>query len=40
MKIQAGTGLDPSSPTFQAAQQACQSLMPGGGLPAPKGSGG
>jgi hypothetical protein len=25
-----GTGLDPSSPIFQRAQAACQSLMPGG----------
>ena len=24
-----GAGLDPNSPTFQAAQQACQSLLPG-----------
>jgi hypothetical protein len=25
------TGVDPNSPQFQSAQQACQSLMPGGG---------
>lgn len=25
------TGIDPNSPQFQSAQQACQSLMPGGG---------
>ncbi|MGO9179419.1 MAG: hypothetical protein ACLQHS_09130, partial [Candidatus Limnocylindrales bacterium] len=24
-----GSGIDPNSPTFQAAQQACQSLLPG-----------
>jgi hypothetical protein len=30
-----GTGLDPSSPAFQAAQQACRSLQPGGGVPQP-----
>ncbi len=27
--VKAGTGMDPNSPTFQAAQQARQSLMPG-----------
>jgi hypothetical protein len=26
------TGINPNSPQFQAAQQACRSLMPGGGL--------
>jgi hypothetical protein len=32
LRIQArnGGGLDPNSPTFQAAQQACQKYMPGG----------
>jgi hypothetical protein len=37
-----GSGLDPNSPTFQAANKACASLTPGGkGLPTPpKGSGG
>jgi hypothetical protein len=28
--ISAGSGIDPSSPTFQAAQQACQKYMPAG----------
>ena len=27
-----GTGLDPNSPAFQAAQQACRSLLPNGGV--------
>jgi hypothetical protein len=31
IRISPGMGLDPSSPTFQQAQQACQSKMPGGG---------
>jgi hypothetical protein len=26
-----GAGIDHNSPQFQAAQKACQSLMPGGG---------
>jgi hypothetical protein len=40
-----GTGIDPSSPQFQAAQKACQALQPGGGPgdiavgPGPTGSG-
>ena len=29
IKITAGSGIDPSSPQFQAAQKACQSLQPG-----------
>jgi hypothetical protein len=28
-----GTGLDPNSPAFAAAQQACRSLLPSGGVP-------
>jgi len=30
-----GTGLDPNSPTFAAAQQACRSLLPNGGVAKP-----
>jgi hypothetical protein len=30
----AGTGVDPSSPTFEAAQTTCKRLLPGGGPPA------
>jgi hypothetical protein len=30
-----GSGVDPNSPTFQAAQQACHSLLPNGGAPQP-----
>ena len=33
-EIQPGSGIDPSSPAFQAAQAKCQKLMPAGG-PAP-----
>jgi hypothetical protein len=29
VKIEAGSGIDPSSPQFQAAQKACQDLIPG-----------
>ena len=29
--IQAGSGIDPQSPAFQAAQTACNKLLPGGG---------
>lgn len=36
LKIGKSSGIDPQSPTFQAAQKACQKLMPGGG---PKGGG-
>lgn len=32
LRIGKGTGIDPGSPTFQNAQKACQSLMPGGGI--------
>jgi hypothetical protein len=41
-----GSGIDPNSPQFQAAQKACRSLMPGpkggpgGGGPSTNGSGG
>ncbi|MGH9918224.1 MAG: hypothetical protein ACRD6W_05050 [Nitrososphaerales archaeon] len=28
VKIGSGSGIDPNSPTFQAAQKACQSLLP------------
>lgn len=31
LRLNAGPGLDPNSPTFKAAQQACRSKMPGGG---------
>jgi hypothetical protein len=31
-----GSGIDPQSPTFQAAQQACQKLLPNGGRPSPQ----
>jgi hypothetical protein len=30
-----GTGIDPSSPTFQSAEQACHSKLPNGGTPQP-----
>jgi hypothetical protein len=33
-----GNGIDPHSPQFQAAQKACQSLMPGGGKALPGGA--
>ena len=31
IQINAGSGIDPQSPAFQAAQNACMKLMPGGG---------
>jgi hypothetical protein len=31
LSVRSGSGLDPNSPIFQHAQQACQSLMPGPG---------
>ncbi len=31
----AGSGIDPSSPTFRAADAQCRKLMPGGGPPGP-----
>lgn len=33
LKISEGSGLDPNSPTFQAAQKACQKYMAPGGTP-------
>ncbi len=33
-EFQAGSGIDPSSPAFEAAQAKCRKLMPGGGPPA------
>jgi hypothetical protein len=30
------SGIDPSSPTFQSAQRACQKLLPNGGRPSPQ----
>jgi hypothetical protein len=33
--FQAGSGVDPSSPSFQTAHTKCQKLIPGGGPPAP-----
>ena len=35
LSITAGNGIDPGSPSFQAAQTACQSLLPNGGAPDP-----
>lgn len=34
IKLAAGSGLDPRSPTFQSAQQSCKHVLPGGGPPA------
>jgi hypothetical protein len=34
-EFQAGSGIDPSSSAFQAAQTKCRKLLPGGGPPAP-----
>lgn len=34
-QVQTRSGIDPSSPTFQAAQTKCSKLLPGGGPPAP-----
>jgi hypothetical protein len=31
LSLKAGTGVDPRSPQFQAAQQACHTYLPGGG---------
>jgi hypothetical protein len=31
-----GSGIDPRSPSFQSAQQACQRLLPNGGRPSPE----
>jgi hypothetical protein len=33
--FQVGTGVDPSSPGFRAAQSKCRKLLPGGGPPGP-----
>jgi len=33
--FQAGAGIDPSSPAFEAAQAKCKKLLPNGGPPAP-----
>jgi len=30
-----GSGIDPNSPKFQAAQRTCQKVLPNGGLPSP-----
>ncbi len=38
LKISAGSGIDPQSEQFQAAQQACQSLLPGKAGAAPPGA--
>lgn len=34
-QFQTGSGIDPSSPAFTAAQAKCSKLLPGGGPPAP-----
>jgi hypothetical protein len=39
MKIGSSSGIDPQSPQFQAAQKACQSLLPGKAGAAPPGGG-
>jgi hypothetical protein len=36
ISIGPSSGIDPESPTFQAAQQACQKLLPNGGQPSPQ----
>jgi hypothetical protein len=36
IQVGPGSGIDPSSPTFQAAQRACQKLLPNGGQPSPQ----
>ncbi len=36
LKLAIGSGLDPFSPSFQAAQKACAKYNPGGGGPPPK----
>lgn len=35
IQIGPSSGIDPSSPRFRAAQQACQKLLPNGGRPSP-----
>jgi hypothetical protein len=36
IQIGPGSGIDPRSPKFQAAQQACQKVLPNGGRPSPQ----
>jgi len=36
INIGPSSGIDPSSPTFQAAQSACRKLLPNGGQPSPQ----
>ena len=36
IQVGPGSGVDPSSPKFQAAQRACQKLLPNGGQPSPQ----
>jgi len=36
LSIGAGSGIDPRSPKFQRAMQACQKLLPNGGQPSPQ----
>lgn len=36
IQIGSGSGIDPNSPTFQAAQTTCQKLLPNGGQPTPQ----
>lgn len=36
ISIDSSSGIDPQSPTFQAAQKACQKLLPHGGTPSPQ----
>jgi hypothetical protein len=36
ISIGPGSGIDPSSPKFRAAQQACQKTLPNGGQPSPQ----
>ena len=38
MKVSSGSGIDPQSAQFQAAQKACQSYLPGKAGPAPPGA--
>jgi hypothetical protein len=36
LSVGPGSGIDPNSPTFQAAQRACQKELPNGGRPSPQ----
>jgi hypothetical protein len=36
LTVKSGSGIDPSSPTFRTAQQACAKLLPNGGKPTPQ----